>query len=232
MRNTISRKEGKWAKQQFRIWTSNMQHIGVKKCLKLQSKYCLQISASNMQHNGVKKIGIAIRYQVPGFIFFTYISYELSHPRSFSICSTMGPKNFEIALIFFEPSFYVSRDIFHSFEQCEDRQNVMNFLADISNTTSERISPHCIHLKWKEEWSIVTYILLCFFDIWCWRLLKSNLQCGLRLQIVLATDILESGPCLKLGGINLCSRSQGPEMATDIRYLFNFCWKGFIKWNF
>lgn len=118
-----------------------------------------------------------------GFIFFTYISYELSHSRSFSICSTMGPKNFEIALIFFEPSFCVSRDLFHSFEQCEDRQNVMNFLADISNTISERISPHCIHLKWKEEWSIVTYILCITVLFWHMMLAAFEIQSSMWAQI-------------------------------------------------
>ena len=125
------------------------------------------------------------RNKVPStrFHFFTYISYELSHPRSFSICSTMGSKNFEIALIFFEPSFYVSRDIFHSFEQCEDRQNVMNFLADISNTTSERISPHCIHLKWKEEWSIVTYILCITVLFWHMMLAAFEIQSSMWAQI-------------------------------------------------
>ena len=100
------------------------------------------------------------------FTFFTSISYESSYSRSFSICSTMGPKNFEIALIFFEPLFYLSRDIFHSFE-CEDHQNVMNSMADISNITSERskdFTPlYSSKMKGRVKYSYIHTMYYCAF---------------------------------------------------------------------
>ena len=37
------------------------------------------------------------------FTFFTYISYELSYPRSFSICSTMGQRILKLRSYFLNP---------------------------------------------------------------------------------------------------------------------------------
>lgn len=111
-----------------------------------------------------------------GFHFFSIIS--LMNYRILDLSQFAAQWDQRI----FDPSFYISRDIFYSFE-CEDHHYVMNFFADISNTTSERISPHCIHLKWKEEWSIVTYILCITVLFWHMMLAAFEIQSSMWAQI-------------------------------------------------